>query len=270
MFIMLSNYKGKIEELNYKYLPYVLIAPIILQIYSIVVRISNYGVTSSRYIGIFIIIFELVALFLYLFKKKKYIKYNFIVMPIFTLILFVLPLVNLYEAPIELQVMRLESIWKEDTYESDITKSDRQKIKDIYEFLNDYDNADKYLPKYLKMEKINKYLMDTKGEFEGIEQRYFSFTAKEGKIDISSYNNLEPVVYQGNSIPIDYIKINIGGVDYNIKENLKEYMKNDEVDNIVIDNGEGAALYISNMSFYFNDSEGNIENYIIEGYLLTR
>jgi hypothetical protein len=269
MFIMLSNYNGKLEKFNYKYLPYVLICPIILQIYSIFTRINTYGVTESRYIGVYIIIFEIISLFLLLFKNKKYIIYDFIIMAIMFLFLFMLPITNIYEAPIGLQVKRLESIWPETKDETKLTKSDRQKIKDIYDYLNEYDEIDKYMPSYLKMEKINRYLMNTRGEFEGIQARYFTFVSSEVKIDITDYKNMESIRYNGNRVSIDNLNITVDNAIFNMSEYIRDYIKNeDDIKQMIIDNGNGSILYITKLEFYYNDNDNSLENFIIEGYLL--
>lgn len=271
MFIMLSYYKGKIVELNFKILPYVLIAPILLQIYSLVVRIYYYGVTQSRYIGIYVIIFEVVCLFLLLFKNKKYIKYSFLVMSCLMLLLFILPITNYYEAPIRLQVARLQSIWTESTNEVELSRSDRQKIKDIYEYLNDYENPDKYMPRYLDMERVNKYLMNTRGEFEGIKTRYFNFDNKSQKVNISDYTSLEVIEYNGSKINLDDLNVKIGEVSFNISDTITEFMKNEgEAEEIVFDNGAGSTLYVTTMNFYFNDAENSLESFYISGYILSR
>lgn len=270
MFIMLSNYKGKIVEFNYKYLPYVLLAPILLQVYSMIVRVNTYGFTTSRYFGVYVIIFELVSIFLLQFKNKKLLKYDFLVMAFMSLILFVLPITNLYEAPIELQVMRLQSIWKENTDEYKLTRAERQRIKDIYEYLNEYDEADKYMPSYLNMERVNKYLMNTRGEYDDIQANYFAFVAKDEQIDISEYKTLETVTYQGGKMLLDDINIKIGTTEFFIKDNLVEFMKNQEIDHMVFDNGNDAVFYVKEMDFYYNDSDTSIENYLIVGYVLYR
>ena len=269
MFIMLSYYKGKVVEYNCKILPFVLMAPILLQIYSLAVRIYYYGVTASRYIGIYIIIFEIAGLFLLLFKDKKYIKYGFLVISFLALLLFILPITNYYEAPIRLQVARLQSIWTDTTNEVKLTASDRQKIKDIYDYLNEYDNPDKYMPNYLSMERVNKYLMNTRKEFEGIRTRYFSFNVKDKKIDISRFNTLEFVNYNGSSISLDDLNVNIGETSFNLADDIKAFMKNEgEAEVLSFENGSGSILYVTNMSFYYNDAENRLESFHIKGYIL--
>ncbi len=271
MFIMLENYKGKIEMYNYKYLPYVMFLPIFLQIYSLVIRLTTYGFTSSRYIGIFVIVFEIVSLILLLYKNKKLLKYDFLVMAGIVLILFVLPYVNMYEAPLRFQINRLEAIWSIDTKEDNIPRSDRQKIKDIYEYLNEYDDADKFMPKHLNMEKINRYLMNTRGEFEGITNDYFLFKNDKTKIDISSYNTMESFYYSASRVSLNNILVAQSDVTFNITNDIKGYMRNSsEFESLIFENDDNNKLFVTDLSFYYNEDENILENFEIIGYILYR
>ena len=271
MFIMLENYKGKIEMYNYKYLPYIMFIPIFLQVYSLILRINTYGFTKMRYVGIFIILFEIISLIFLLFKNKKLLRYDFIIMAVIALILYVLPFVNVYEAPLRLQIGRLESIWTVNTSENKISRSDRQKIKDIYEYLNDYDDVDMYMPEYLSMEKINRYLMNTRGEFEGITNDYFVYNDDEAKIDISDYNTMENFYYSASRLSLDNISVEQNNNKFDITEDIKEYMRNsNEIDNLIFENEELNKLYVTNISFYYNEEENCIENFEIIGYILYR
>lgn len=52
-------------------LPYLFAPLMFLQLYSMVVRIGQYGVTPGRYMGMMLILFEAAALFIWHFRKKK-------------------------------------------------------------------------------------------------------------------------------------------------------------------------------------------------------
>ena len=270
MFIMLGNYKGKLEEFNCKFCPYLLIVTIGLQLYSIIVRIDNYGFTDIRYVGIFCILFEIIALFLLLFKNKKFIKYDFLVLAIMSLIVFVLPVTNCLEAPVRLQVMRLESIWTVDTEINDLSRSDRQKIKDIYEYLNErYDNPDKYLPNHLTMERINSYLMNTRLEFED-KTNYYTFEYTKGDLDISEYNKLEVFSYEGRSLSLDKIKITINEEDIYIKDEIRMLINDEIGKELIIKNSNGDALFVNAINLYYDEDTNLVENFSIKGYILSK
>ncbi len=52
-------------------LPYAFAPLILLQLYSMIVRIGQYGVTPDRYLGIMLILFEIYTLFIWHFRKEK-------------------------------------------------------------------------------------------------------------------------------------------------------------------------------------------------------
>ena len=269
MFIMLDNYDGKLEKINYKYLPYLLIVTIGLQIYAIVVRVDTYGVTDFRYVGIFLIVFEIITLILYLVKDKKYIKFDLIVLAVMLFFLLIMPVTNAYEAPQILQVKRLESIWPVDKDESSITKTERQKIKDIYEFLNDQESPSKYLPSYLTMERINKYLMNTRAKFEN-KTNYYSYVYGESKIDVKGYSYIEEFVHHGGTSSIDNIRITLNKDEVYLKDIINKVIDNEDIDKLSIDNSNGDTLFITDISFYDNEESSIIESFTINGYLLHR
>ena len=61
-----------IDKVN-RAIPYLFTPFIFLQIYSMGIRIKEYGLTESRYIAVILIIFEIIAIGLAVFKNSKYI-----------------------------------------------------------------------------------------------------------------------------------------------------------------------------------------------------
>ena len=156
-----------------------------------------------------------------------------------------MPYVNIYEAPIYFQVNRLTNIWTEKTSESDITKDNRQVIKDIYEYLLDYEDADRYMPKHLNMNKINKYLMNTRTKYEGLQARYFVYTRIEKPIDISSYKAMEKFYYEGRSVKLEDMNVVLGNEEYSIENLVNTLMKDEQQENeIVLTTNSGNALKV--------------------------
>ena len=113
--------------------------------------------------------------------------------------------------------------------------------------------------------------MNTRGEFEGIITRYFIFYNNNQKINISEYNSLELIEYNGSKINLNDLTIKLGEVPFNLADKITEFMKNEgEASEIVFDNGAGHVLYVTNMSFYYNDAENSLESFHITGYILSR
>ena len=271
MIIMLGSYKGKIEEFNTKYLSIIFIAPLLLQTYSLLLRISVYGFTTIRYVGIFIIIFEAIAIFLYNYKNKKYININILVLIGFTVLLFIIPYANMYEAPMCLQIKRLESIWTEKTNENSIDANDRQKIKDIYEYLRYNDEADKYMPKYLSMQKINRYLMNTK-HYEGELSKQYIFKSNTNVIDVASYSKIERFEYSARSTTIDNVTVLVGDKEISLKNEINKFINDDDKvrDELIFELYSGDAFYVDYISFYYRGTDNEIENITMEGYILYK
>ena len=271
MVVMLSNYKGKMEKLNVKIIPYIFIVALLVQIYSLFIRITTYGMTEFRYIGIYIILFEVVALFLLLFKNKKYFKYTFLSIPIFIFIMFIMPFVNIYEAPIYMQINRLEGVWKEDTLTSEFTSLERQKIKDIYEYLKEHDDVNRYMPKYLTMETINEYLMNSRSKYEGEEARFFEYQREAGRIDVNGYSSLEDYEFNANTINIADLKIEVDDEEIVIYNELVDFIKvNNLPDSIIFNTQKGNSFVVTELSFVFNEKEEVFENVSLYGYILYK
>ncbi len=275
MIILLGNYDGKIEKFNVKYLPYVFVIPVLLQMHSLFLRIDTYGVTNIRYLGIYIIIVEVVSIILLLIKDKKYFKYLFIFLAVLIYVLFISPFSNLYEAPIMLQVNRLTSIWTENTSENDITKDERQVIKDIYDYLKDEQNADSFMPKYLSLEKINKYLMNTRDKYDGELSQYYSYVNKNESIDVKEFSTFKHIRYGVRSVDINEGILEIEDDTFNIKEDVDDFIRvyydNYSYDKEIMFYSEtGKVFVVETMSFYYNGNMDSLDNFELEGYLLYR
>lgn len=96
------------EESKYntaiKYLPIAFIPALILQIISIALRMGQHGLTSARYIGVMVIIFEIVYLVFYILDEilhNKKVKLEKVLL-IASLLIFIacfVPKINMYELP---------------------------------------------------------------------------------------------------------------------------------------------------------------------------
>lgn len=96
------------EETKYnttiKFLPIAFIPALVLQIISIALRIAQHGLTSARYIGVMVIIFEIVYLVFYildeiLHNKKVKLEKVLIIASLLIFISCFVPKINMYELP---------------------------------------------------------------------------------------------------------------------------------------------------------------------------
>ena len=81
-----------------EYLPIAFIPALILQILSLVLRINQYGLTTARYLGIIVVIYEIAYIIFYIFKYNK-LKYILIVGAILAVIMTYVPIVNIMQLP---------------------------------------------------------------------------------------------------------------------------------------------------------------------------
>ena len=260
MLLLLNNYKDKLSIFNAKYIPNFFIAPLVLQIYSLIIRINDYGLTSRRYIGIFVLLFELCSFILYKVKEKKYLKYDILVLTLFCIILFIIPVINLEEAPIYSQVATLKSIWKEDTKIEDFTNEEKSKIDSIYDYFIDNDVDKKYLPSYLSFEKIEECLKDYK-EIE--EYNFYAFYYKDKKIDVSGYNYIEEYVVESDN---EIIEIN--GYNADLSMIFNDLVEGETKESYVIQIDENTSLFVIN--FEVRMDQKSIGHIYTSGYIMTK
>ena len=110
VWVMIDAFKkeSKIVENICKILPIAFIPFLLLQTYSICARIDGNGLTPSRYIGIAFIVFEAIAIFLSLYKERKYLIHTITTAIALIAISTILPVVNMESASNISQANRLK------------------------------------------------------------------------------------------------------------------------------------------------------------------
>ena len=143
----------KEEGLMYKIstkLPLIFSPFILLQIYTLGIRISKNGITPIRYAGIVFIIFEALYILCYVLKNKKI--QNLIIIADALLIISVLvPIVNAFDVSIYSQIKNL-NIYSQ---KSELTDEDKEKISGAYYYLQYTEKGKKYIKDNLNKEQIN-------------------------------------------------------------------------------------------------------------------
>lgn len=142
--------KNKIIEKTTKILPYTYLPLILLEIYSLLARIINFGLTPIRYFGIAMLILQIAALIL-TFTKSKNLKNIFIVGAILTAIAFISP-INYENASIWSQRNILKNNLPEGTNYSELSNETKNKIKSAYKYLSMADEENS-IPQYIKEQK---------------------------------------------------------------------------------------------------------------------
>lgn len=183
------------EESKYntaiKFLPIVFIPALILQIISLALRIGQHGMTTNRYFGVMIIIFEIVYLVFYILdellkNEKVKIKNILIISNIFILIMFFIPKVNSYEFSDIYNKLFKKSQKTETVVNSNRYERDKHVIRSTT-----FDDIEVDIREYDKLKTFNIYV-----QYDKNEKKYFPFNDKDEYdneiIDISNIiNNLE-------------------------------------------------------------------------------
>lgn len=240
-------------------LPLLFIPLILLQIYSVAVRIRQYGITPDRYMGVMWIILEIIYLIIY-FWMHRYAGRMLGVIAAAIITALLLPGINMYSVSISSQEKILSQYKKEEV----LSNETKKKIYGAYEYLHDLHNSEKYLE--------NKYTAEDLKAIEGFyseeDDRYYSSEIKIGiesyinDLDISEYSKMQIVQYDmgyNDSAP-DLNKLKLTkreSEDEIITVNLEELIGN------YVDYGleqiEKDDYYISIDSYYMEHYQINLD-----------
>ena len=206
-----------------KILPILYTPFILLEIYSIGRRISEFGITPNRYACIAFIVFQIICLVLTFFKKKEKLEYIFIIIPIMAAICLITPL-SYDHISIISQTNQITKILNQTNDFDNLDDEQKSKLKGAYRYLKDSDNAE--FPEELTEEIQNK--LDNYYKFSDVrydEYEYNFYGTKELNLNLKGYTNIQKVsVYDSREkITLDEInqKIDLSFLIEKIIENLK-------------------------------------------------
>ncbi len=269
---MASSFKDEdtVNKIN-KWLPILFIPFIILQIYSIGIRISNNGFTELRYLCVMLIIFEIIYVIMYL-KNKEKIGNVLIALIAIIIISTIIPYINMFKVS-ELSQYNNLKLYKQ---KSSYTAKEKDKIYGAYIYLKGND-------------KINDLL--TQKDIETI--RSFSDNSKYDTIKyIYGYSNSNYINTKGYSRMYFIDAINgeenlndafeniefesKGGIEFklNLSNELKNYIYNsDNIDEYMEENNEiyineYRKIIIESISIAYDEANELVKNYRITAYLL--
>ena len=145
---IINSYKlNNLYEKVFKILPLLFIPFILLQVYSVGVRISDYGLTPVRYLGVLFIIFEILYILVFQYKREKI----HLVMPIVAVTLWIVllaPVVNLDRLSQLSQIGRVKQYFKIENVEN-ASYDEKMRIYNAYHYLDYLDNGDEILDSFL-------------------------------------------------------------------------------------------------------------------------
>lgn len=273
--------KNKIIKIFCKAMPISFIPFIGLQIYSISVRCKENGITPLRYLGIMLIIFEVVTIFLSLYKNRKYILHTITTGSILLVISTILPVVNMHTISNMSQANRLLKAWKEEEKYSQLTEEQKEIVLSSYYYLINQEDGKKYIPEYLEEETIK----DKEKYYNINSTNNITYTMPEdGVIYIAGYSYIEPIntfCYKGNELKkLELNKACTIDITEYILDIIKENEKSSDdaqkyiIENRVLKVNDTRDLYIKDLSITYTERENITEdniNYVrINGYVLIK
>lgn len=288
VWVMIDAFKkeSKIVENICKILPIAFIPFLLLQTYSICARIDGNGLTPSRYIGIAFIVFEAIAIFLSLYKERKYLIHTITTAIALIAISTILPVVNMESASNISQANRLKRAWRENQSFSELSEDNKKTAWSAYIYLSDQKNAKKYIPNYIDEEEINEYMTSKK---DGYESDLYSTSVKYPEMYIIGEEEFIPVgeyKYIKKTYSSTYDKSINGMKDFeltnSIKVDFKEFVNNiikaretseknanDYIEaNKIIKIDDNTDFYITDLDLTYKNEQ--IRFFSVDGYILKK
>lgn len=288
--IMLESYKEKNNVINKicKLLPIAFIPFIGLQVYSIGVRCTENGLTPTRYLGIILIIFEAIAIFLNIYKDKKYVIHIYTTAIILIAVVTICPIINMQTISNINQGSRLDKAWADGKGFEELDEREQDIIVSAYAYLKKQEDGEKYIPKRLSRLGLGNILQDRLEPYKATTC-YSTKSASylldsNGVVSIEGYKVMSRIIKTYNDLSVEHLE------DLNLRDeiyiNLKQYIQNVANENRT----NSSTEYISknklltineNVDFcitefnirYEEDEKNNLENieYLrIVGYLLVK
>ena len=288
--IALESYKEKNKIINKlcKLLPIAFIPFIGLQVYSIGVRCAENGLTPIRYLGIIFIIFEAIAIFLSVYKDKKYLIHIYTAAMVLIAVVTICPIINMQTISNINQGRRLDKAWTEGKGFEELDEREQDIIVSAYSYLKKQEDGEKYIPKRLSRLGLGNVLQNRLDPYKATTC-YSTKSASymldsNGVVSVEGYKLMSRVIETYNDLSVEHLE------DLNLRDeiyiNLKQYIQNVANENRT----NSSTEYISknklltineNVDFcitefnirYEEDEKNNLENieYLrIVGYLLVK
>ncbi len=283
--VLLSNNieeKNKFILFNNKYILMFLCINLIMQIFSLIVRLYYYGITLSRMICIYIVIFEIISIFIYYFKNNKYINRLLDVSLIMVIFACIVPFINIYELPLYYHGNKVINYIEKDN----ISKKDAISSYNYLEENLDEENNKKYLHgKTIKYIEKKMCFEDGKNicdyyEYEDIDNDYFNYSyTKDLDVDVSNYSRIK---YYSDTIDgfdlNDLKEYRIGNYTFNMYDLLYKVIELDDDDkadkyfeknNIIIIDDDNVFV-IEDIMFDYNSKDSSSNYLSLSGYVLSK
>ncbi|MBR3171883.1 MAG: DUF4153 domain-containing protein [Lachnospiraceae bacterium] len=206
-------------------LPFVFIPCILLQAWSVLIRIGDYGITPSRYFGVALVIFELIYMVLYLLQrllKKEAIALILWVAALAVVTALLVPFANYTSVCARSQLKRLSGIKiSEALKRSDLAETAGSSYRVL---LNDCGYRGKELIDQMFTKDEQKILNSCYGTSDSGRRIYYLNGNDElVEFDISGYKTLTSVDGKGTE-PISTVELTVDG-EVRYTTDLSEFVK---------------------------------------------
>ena len=268
--------KKIISNIN-RYLPIAFVPFILLQVYTLGVRIIGNGLTELRYMAVMLIIFEIIYIAIYI-KNREKVGLCALALMLITIISVIFPGVNMFKIS-ELSQYKILK-----TYEigKNLTSEEKAKIRGAYNYLIGATNGKKYIDKALteeekvELEKLSNY--DYTDDYEG--RNIITFRKNMDYVNISGYNKMYKIdVYNYEEVQLDRAFRNIECNNSNKKMDLSNIFVSafsSDSPQTELENGdimqidENSAVVLEYVYIIYSPENNRITQYSIEGYLLEK
>lgn len=248
-------------------LPYAYMPFLALEIYSLIERINQFGITPVRYLGIAFIVVQIITLVLNIIKKESLLSQILIYLAAVIFIAFMTPL-NYNKVSLISQSMILKKIFPDNVSVDELSEKNKAKVSGAYKFLT-VNNGKKY---------ISDYVLENKELFEGsdiyyqeIDQdiKYIYYTSEKNlTIDIRQYSEMTEISYYLDS---DFNRETKSKLEELIKNAVNSNDENEYIEqNKIVHLNEQSDLFINVISAKYSSIQDEIINLSVNGILLTK
>ena len=177
-------------------LPYGMIPMIPVQAYAMCVRIYNYGMTTGRYIGMLFIVFEIIMLFIWRFRRDK-IENVILVLCICVVVAGCIPGVNMFSVSNRWQRLTLVSVYDKAASGQEITQKEYDRMEGAYKYLrwqtgmeDIVEKYDIYAEDFVQMLSISD--LNTTN-LTNLKSHYIHCCQLVGELDVDDYSRFDMI-----------------------------------------------------------------------------
>ncbi len=292
--ILLKNYEeNKAVSVISNILFYSFIPLMILQIIAMNVRVGDYGLTESRYMGYLLIAFEIIFIALMIIKKAKYLDKIILVFAGFIIFGLLTPF-NVFDVPVYSQTARITNMLKTVESFDELSTKQKNECKKALRYVENSENPE-YLDKKLTKEQkeaIENYVIEYTDEYgEKIEAydydyEYLSMYNTDTVINIEEFKKLykaEDEYRYDEEIDVNAYEVkdkdgNIK-VTVDIEEFLRQMYEADKTNTkeskfeevrYLKTSREDVVFYVTNFSVSYESYRNKLEHVSVDGYLLVK